>query len=70
VHQAVQVSEPVLWIFLCGYRQFHLLLGHHSLAHTSLLRLSLRMNLDYSTAFLRHVIGFPYLRLLRRLRPM
>jgi len=69
MHETVQISEPVLWIFLCGYCQFHLLLGHLRSVHTSLLRLSSQMNSLYSTAFLRHVIGFPYLGLLRRLRP-
>ena len=68
---SVQVGKPILRILLCRYRQLHLLLGLLRQVHTSFLQLSLQMFLvSNSTAPLRHVIGFPYLGLLRGLRPM
>src|SRR5215468_3108310 len=41
VHQTIQVGKPVGWMRVGGFCQGLLLLGHHRLAHTSALRLSL-----------------------------
>jgi hypothetical protein len=70
VHQTIQVGKPVMWILLRGFRQSHLLLGHHCSVHTSSLRLSSQRLALSLTAFLRQVVGSPHRRLLRRLRPL